>query len=57
MKAKQDYLEEMIVKLKSENRRQASTITANSYQLIELEKLQKKIEEYHGLTQKYEEQA
>ncbi len=50
MKAKQDYLEEMIVKLKSENRRQASTITANSYQLIELEKLQKKIEEYHGLT-------
>ncbi|CAD8185272.1 unnamed protein product [Paramecium octaurelia] len=57
MKAKIDYQEEMIVKLKSEVRRKADLIQENQFKVNELDRLQNKLEEYSGLTKKYQEQV
>ncbi|CAD8122623.1 unnamed protein product [Paramecium sonneborni] len=52
LKAKFDYQEEMIVKLKSEVRRKSEALQENQYKLAEMEKLQKKLEDYNILASK-----
>ncbi|CAD8105645.1 unnamed protein product [Paramecium primaurelia] len=52
LKAKFDYQEEMIVKLKSEVRRKQEALQENQYKLAELDKLQKKLEDYNLLSSK-----
>ncbi|CAD8200748.1 unnamed protein product [Paramecium pentaurelia] len=52
LKAKFDYQEEMIIKLKSEVRRKQEALQENQYKLAELEKLQKKLEDYNILSSK-----
>ncbi|CAD8196562.1 unnamed protein product [Paramecium octaurelia] len=52
LKAKFDYQEEMIVKLKSEVRRKQEALQECQYKLAEMDKIQKKLEDYNLLSSK-----
>ncbi|CAK61644.1 unnamed protein product (macronuclear) [Paramecium tetraurelia] len=55
LKAKFDYQEEMILKLKSEVRRKQEALQENQYKLGDLDRIQKKLEDYNFLTSKQNE--
>ncbi|CAD8202199.1 unnamed protein product [Paramecium octaurelia] len=55
LKAKFDYQEEMILKLKSEVRRKQEALQENQYKLGDLDRMQKKLEDYNYLTSKQNE--
>ncbi|CAK63964.1 unnamed protein product (macronuclear) [Paramecium tetraurelia] len=52
LKAKFDYQEEMIVKLKSEVRRKQEALQECQYKLADMDKIQKKLEDYNLLSSK-----